>query len=78
MNCPKCGEHRLISCIDSRGRNGSIYRRRKCLICDTRWSTFEISFDEYNKLKEKEAVLAKVHEKIGDISDFIEDRTAGK
>lgn len=78
MNCPNCGERQLNSCIDSRPRNGTIYRRRKCIRCGFRWSTFEVSFDEYNKLKQKEYVLSKVHEKIGRISDFIEDRAAGK
>lgn len=76
MNCPKCGNDQLNSCIDSRPKGSTIYRRRKCLDCGNRWSTFEISFDEYNELKEMEANLAAVQKHIAVISDLITERKA--
>lgn len=46
MECPKCGDQ--VKVIDSRVRQtktseGIIYRRRKCPVCNFRFSTFEIT-----------------------------------
>jgi len=40
MNCPFCGyfENKVI---DSRDADGSIRRRRECLSCQKRWTTYE-------------------------------------
>lgn len=66
MNCPKCG-HDVVSCIDSRPRNGTIYRRRKCMECGHRFSTLEISLDDMDRLKHKEALLRSLLDYVGDI-----------
>lgn len=41
MNCPRCG-HKHATVIDSRGQTLTIRRRRKCLGCGGRWTTFEV------------------------------------
>ena len=51
MKCPKCGQNECIV-IDSRPKEDHTYRRRSCYYCQHRFSTFEISEDEYEKLKE--------------------------
>ncbi len=40
MNCPHCGYHDS-KVIDSRDVNDGIRRRRQCLECDTRFTTYE-------------------------------------
>jgi transcriptional repressor NrdR len=40
MNCPYCGYHDS-KVIDSRGVNGGIRRRRQCLGCSSRFTTYE-------------------------------------
>jgi hypothetical protein len=48
MICPKCQGESAV--IDSRPVRLSIRRRRKCLSCPYRWSTFEVMFlgeDQY-------------------------------
>lgn len=40
MKCPKCGEESRVT--DSRERMTGIYRRRKCLGCGYKFSSFEV------------------------------------
>jgi len=40
MNCPYCG-YQDSKVIDSRSANGGIRRRRQCLNCDSRFTTYE-------------------------------------
>jgi transcriptional regulator NrdR family protein len=56
MKCPKCGST-LLSCIESRPSAETIRRRRKCLDCGFRFTTFEISTEEYYGLKIKETLV---------------------
>ena len=39
MNCPECGG--VSEVLDSRPRNGSVWRRRGCRQCGARWTTME-------------------------------------
>lgn len=48
-----CGTRAEVK--DSRYRNGLHYRRRHCPKCDVRFTTYEISEDDYKKIK---AVIA--------------------
>ena len=43
--CRSCGSENT-DVIDSRKRNGSIYRRRKCRVRGERWSTQEITEED--------------------------------
>lgn len=56
MKCPKCGSTSL-SCIDSRPINETIRRRRKCMKCGQRFSTYEIRTEDYYGLKIIETLL---------------------
>lgn len=42
MNCPKCGADAL-KVVDTRGGDGTVRRRRECLICSYRFTSYEIS-----------------------------------
>ena len=66
MQCPKCKAHGL-ACHDSRPYNETIRRRRRCLNCGYRFSTVEISIEDYHKLKENEAETADVLSNIEEI-----------
>lgn len=48
MECPKCGKETRTKVIDKRndGPYDSIRRRRECLECGTRFTTFEFRKDE--------------------------------
>lgn len=56
MNCPKCGSDQ-VNVIDSRPKEGTVARRRKCLVCGYRYSTVEVDVSEYKSLKEKAKML---------------------
>lgn len=54
MKCPLCGSD-SITTVDSRSDHDSIVRRKKCLVCNHRWSTIEIDKDQwYSALQIKE------------------------
>lgn len=61
MKCPKRG-HDYLVCVDTRPCDETVRRRRKCLNCDHRFNTFEISFEEYYGLKNSEMFLGDVLE----------------
>ena len=49
MTCPECNGHTEV--VDSRiTPKGYIRRRRKCLYCGCRFSSLEITYDEYKQL----------------------------
>lgn len=57
--CPECGS--IQTCvIDSRGvpSVGQKRRRRKCSKCEARWTTLEITYEEYLALKENSQIQA--------------------
>lgn len=39
--CPSCGRHKLAT-VDTRPRNGTIRRRRKCVKCKHAFYTIEV------------------------------------
>ena len=43
MTCPKCGSRKMSVVIDTREiRDGAItYRRRECVVCGCRYTTYE-------------------------------------
>lgn len=45
MICPKCGDSKS-KCVDSRVVEGTTRRRRECLQCEARWTTYEVTFHE--------------------------------
>ena len=59
MLCPKCKSDNL-KVYDSRPTDEATWRRRLCLDCKCRFSTIEISLEEYRDLKDMEAKLTDV------------------
>ena len=61
MQCPNCNSS-MLKCIDSRPISGRTRRRHECLKCRGRFSTVEISVDEFKALQLREKLLADVLE----------------
>ena len=61
MLCPKCNSS-LLKCIDSRPISGRTRRRHECLKCRGRFSTVEISVEDYKALQLREKLLADMLE----------------
>lgn len=65
MICRKCGSE--THCIDSRDSKGnSIRRRRECVSCGYRFTTYEISDVALAELKRAERVRDRLIKKIED------------
>ena len=64
MTCPRCNSYNL-SCIESRPTGQKIRRRKKCLDCDYRMTTYEISSREYDVLKRYRELLEDMQAKVG-------------
>lgn len=64
--CPKCGAARTCV-IDSRADSNGLHvrRRRKCLKCRKRFTTYEVSVDEY----EQSVIQARA------VKDFLDSLT---
>lgn len=69
MKCTNCGSLQ-VRCHNSRSKAGTIYRRRTCLDCGTRFSTVEIALDEIqiiqNKLKKYERLKTRIKNMINE------------
>ena len=61
MQCPNC-KSSMLKCIDSRPISGLTRRRHECLKCRGRFSTVEISVEDYKALQLREKLLADVLE----------------
>lgn len=53
MVCPKCGSDQL-TVIDTRRKNGTVWRRRGCISCGNRFNTLEVEENRLKKLEEAE------------------------
>lgn len=49
MECLSC--HGDTQVVDSRQEEGKRYRRHRCRICNTRFTTYEITAEEYERLQ---------------------------
>lgn len=56
---------------DSRPHDGTVKRRRRCLSCDGRWSTFEVSEATYAAILELDQALAGVGKTLSTAMDAI-------
>lgn len=63
MKCPKCGSDQ-VTVIDSRRDDSMVTRRRKCMDCNHRFQTHEITAEAYNEMKEKEKTLKFIIESV--------------
>ena len=61
--CNKCGSNE-IACVDSRKNNDYTRRRKKCLCCGNRITTYEISEFDFNKINELKEEMAERRKKL--------------
>lgn len=77
MFCPKCG-HNSTGVIDTRGSKiypgERIRRRRMCNSCGYRFTTFEISADDYNSYMEMKNKSEEIAVNLKYISDFFDHK----
>lgn len=70
MKCPRCNALGL-TCKDSRPNGETIRRRRRCLNCGYRFTTYEISAEDYRKLKgEVEGTEALITDMLSYLDEF--------
>ena len=69
--CPKCGEKTTV--IDSRNAHTGRYvrRRRECTRCGYRFTTYEMSEEEFLKKTLYKATEAKLHKFLDDAKDIL-------
>lgn len=53
MVCPKCGSDQL-TVVDTRRKEGTVWRRRGCISCGNRFNTVEIGEERMKALKKAE------------------------
>lgn len=70
--CPGCGGDSRV--IDSRPRDKSIRRRRVCILCKTRFTTYEIATDD--DPAEGLKLLRKQADELRSLADRIEQMSA--
>ena len=63
MNCPKCGSSTIV--LESRPSGGSLRRRRECIECKNKFTTYEVDYNWYLCIK-KMAEALKECAAIGD------------
>lgn len=76
MNCPTCG-HNKSSVIDSRASKGIIRRRRACLQCTTRYTTYELDSDTLEKMTHSGGVGEAIDLVFG-VLDMMQDMVGKK
>jgi transcriptional regulator NrdR family protein len=62
MECPKC--HRKPRVINSRFEDGKRWRRHRCEHCGERFSTYEITADEYERLQSTKVNVSAIRSAI--------------
>ena len=68
MLCPRCSSS-MQNCIDSRPSKEGTRRRRVCMKCGERFSTYEIGMERFKELKLKAQLLDDLmyaHRKVED------------
>lgn len=58
--CPKCAEDSDVT--DSRETEGGVIRRRRrCEVCEHRWTTYEVHVDQYKLLQALDRASGKIN-----------------
>lgn len=50
MICPVCGSERISVRETAHGPNGEVYRRRRCIVCGTKFRTIETAIEDADKV----------------------------
>ena len=76
MVCPKCRSENVLI-INSRPRGDTVRRRRECENCSERWTTLEISMEEYQLLtyafKKSKRTLIQLRDELNAVLEEITD-----
>ena len=70
MNCPKCGNKEL-RVVDSRSFATRTRRRRQCMNCGYRFTTYEISEVQVALFEKAERIRSKLAGKIGELEKVV-------
>ena len=79
IRCPTC-RHPNCEVVDSRPSSGTIRRRRKCMRCDKRFTTYEMAAHAYCILDELETLtknLDSARERISVIKGDVDQNIDG-
>lgn len=70
MKCPKCGKDTRDQVVNSRPveKSEGVRRRRECLFCLERWTTYEYSIQDHEMIS---AELAKHEKKVNALAELI-------
>ena len=69
--CPSCPDGK-IKTIDTRQQPGTVRRRHRCRACNHRWTTYEISREDYHLLKEWRRTKQLTVQVLRNAADFID------
>lgn len=69
VKCPACDS--LSEVLETRPTTGGVRRRRKCLTCETRFSTYELNVDEIDFKLRRLEYLEKQFVKIQILADEV-------
>lgn len=58
VNCPLCSADSKV--FNTRPHDGAVWRRRECLKCRHRWSTYEITELAFKRVERVEAIVAEL------------------
>jgi hypothetical protein len=75
LACAKCG-HEFSAVIDSRLGIGGVRRRRRCLKCDYRYTTYERVARGFEDVAEKQEIIASLRKLVATAEELI-DRVNG-
>lgn len=75
--CPKC-KSRMVEIVNSRPREKYFYRQRKCIVCNEKYATVEISLEAYEANEKEKAELKEIVSKVVNVSKMIGDLSNGQ
>ena len=70
--CGNCGNDKL-DVVDSRNADGVRRRRKRCPICDNRFTTYEIDEEDYKKYKANPEEIKKSEQILQKLNELLEE-----
>lgn len=71
MQCPKCSADTKV--YDTRARNNEIWRRRKCLACSHRFTTWEVNASSSRHVDNVLKVLRAISEEPTLVANLLDE-----
>ena len=73
--CPNCGSEQVMV-YDSRSRDHYIIRRRKCMDCDNRFTSYEILESDYRYMRDFIRVVENMQQDVKALNNESSEVTA--